>query len=188
MGLPPRYEIRIAGFGGQGVVTIGKILGLAFSVYGGKNSTNTQSYGPESRGGACRSEVVVSDREINYPYVRQADILVALSQTALDTYIGALKEGGGLIVDSEAVASVPAAERFRLYPLPTVALAHEAGDVKYQNMVVLGALYRLLGRLIDEASLLEALRAGVPAQTLAANLIAFEKGRDYVKSHFTQEN
>jgi len=101
-----RFEIRIAGFGGQGVVTIGRILGTAFSVHGGKNSVNTQSYGPESRGGACRSEVVVSEGDINYPYVRNADVLIALSQVALDTYIGELKEGGILVFDPDAVTTL----------------------------------------------------------------------------------
>ena len=87
-----RFEIRIAGFGGQGVVTIGKVLGYAFTLHEGVNSVNTRSYGPESRGGACRSELVVSRSEIHYPGVRNADILVALSQTALDAYIGDLKD------------------------------------------------------------------------------------------------
>ena len=88
-----RFEIRIAGFGGQGVVTIGKVLGHAFSLYEGVNWVNTRSYGPESRGGACRSELVVASGEIHYPGVRNADILVALSQSALSAYIGDLKTG-----------------------------------------------------------------------------------------------
>ena len=98
-----RFEIRIAGFGGQGVVTIGKVLGSAFTIYEGINSVNTRSYGPESRGSACRSEVVVSRGEIHYPSVRRADVLVALSQTALDKYIGDLKEEGILLIDPNSV-------------------------------------------------------------------------------------
>ena len=92
-----RFEIRIAGFGGQGVVTIGKVLGSAFTIYEGVNSVNTRSYGPESRGGACRSEVVVSRGEIHYPSVRQADVLVALSQPALDKYIQEIAQTVGNI-------------------------------------------------------------------------------------------
>jgi len=183
----PRFEIRIAGFGGQGVVTIGRILGTAFSVYGGRNSVNTQSYGPEARGGACRSEVVVCNGEINYPYVRKADVLIALSQVALETYIGDLKQNGMLVVDTDAVKSMPTAGRFRLYRIPTVALARETGDLKYQNAVALGALYALISELISEEPLLQALREGVPSKTLNANLTAFEKGRDYVRSQFAQE-
>jgi 2-oxoglutarate ferredoxin oxidoreductase subunit gamma len=82
-----RYEIRIAGFGGQGVITVGKILGVAAALHDKKNAVQTQSYGPESRGGACKSEIVLSDGEIHYPKVRSADVLVALSQTALDVYL-----------------------------------------------------------------------------------------------------
>jgi 2-oxoglutarate ferredoxin oxidoreductase subunit gamma len=183
----PRFEIRIAGFGGQGVVTIGKILGTAFSVYGGKNSVNTQSYGPESRGGACRSEVVVCAGEINYPYVRKADVLIALSQVALETYIGDLKQDGILVVDTDAVKIIPDSGRFRLCQIPTGELARESGDVKYQNAVALGALCALICDVISEEPILQALGEGVPSKTLSANLTAFEKGRNYVRSRFVQE-
>ena len=182
-----RFEIRIAGFGGQGVVTIGKILGTAFSIYGGRNSVNTQSYGPESRGGACRSEVVVSEGEINYPYVRKADVLVALSQVALDTYVEDLKEAGILVIDPQAVEGVPRPGRFRLVPVPTLAIAHEMGDVKFQNMAALGALYALIADLVRETDLLNALREGVPPATVDRNTAAFEKGRDFVRSHLRLE-
>lgn len=182
-----RFEIRIAGFGGQGVVTIGKILGTAFSVHGGKNSVNTQSYGPESRGGACRSEVVVSDGEINYPYVRRADVFIALSQVALDAYVADVKAGGILVIDPEAVQRPPEDGRLRVVEVPTVALSHEIGGVKYQNTVALGALYALIGGLIDEAPLLAALRSAVPAKTLDLNLSAFEKGKRYVQTRLALE-
>jgi 2-oxoglutarate ferredoxin oxidoreductase subunit gamma len=182
-----RFEIRIAGFGGQGVVTIGRILGTAFSIHGGRNSVNTQSYGPESRGGACRSEVVVSDGEINYPYVRRADVLVALSQVALDNYIADLKEGGILIIDPQAVQTVPAAERFRVFPVPTMAIAHEIGDVKFQNTAVLGALHAFIADLIREPDLVQALRESVPAATVDRNLAAFESGKNFVRTTFDLE-
>lgn len=179
-----RYEIRIAGFGGQGVVTIGRILGTALTIYGGQNSVNTQSYGPESRGGACRSEVVCSDGRISYPYVREADVLVALSQVALDAYVENVKEGGIVVTDAHAVRTVPRPERFRLAPVPTLEIAHEVGDVKAQNMVALGALYALIADMVSESDLMAALRDGLPAVTLARNTEAFEKGRDYVRSRF----
>ena len=155
-----RFEIRIAGFGGQGVVTIGKIMGTAFTVYEKKNSVNTQSYGPESRGGACRSEVVVSDEVINYPYVRRSQVLIALSQVALDTYAGDLVQGGILMIDPAAVKSVPDRNKYRVVEVPTVTLAHEIGDGKYQNSVALGALYALISDRIHEASIINAIEAG----------------------------
>ena len=169
------------------MVTIGKILGTAFTVYGGKNSVNTQSYGPESRGGACRSEVILSDGEINYPYVRKADVLVALSQSALDTYVEDLKEGGILVTDSEGVQSVPRPERFRMVPVPALAIAQESGSVKAQNMAALGALYAVIADLVDEPDLLRALEESVSPATVAGNVAAFEKGKEYVQSRFMGE-
>lgn len=176
-----RFEIRIAGFGGQGVVTIGKILGTAFTVYEKKNSVNTQSYGPESRGGACRSEVVLSDGEINYPYVRKADIFVALSQVAFDKYGADLKDDGILLVDPNGVA--PVEDSHTRYEVPAMELAHEIGSTKFQNSVVLGALYPLIRRLAAEDSVRRALADNVPPMTVESNLKAFEKGKAYMTSH-----
>ena len=113
-----RFEIRIAGLGGQGVVTIGRVLGIAFSVYEGLNSVNTQSYGPESRGGACRSEVVVSSGAINYPYVRRADLFVCLTQTALEACVTDLAPDGVLLADRDGVMDLPRRPGGRGHPGP----------------------------------------------------------------------
>ncbi len=169
-----RFEIRIAGFGGQGVVTIGKILGHAFTIHEGVNSVNTRSYGPESRGGACRSEVVVSQSEIHYPGVRKADILVALSQTALEAYISDLKDGGILLIDPNTVKVVP--KGVRSCKVPAMEIAHEVGSVKYQNSVALGALAALLNSRVKKESLALAIAENVPEKTMEKNLKAFERG------------
>lgn len=173
-----RFEIRIAGFGGQGVVTIGKVLGQAFTIHEGLNSVNTRSYGPESRGGACRSEVVVSRSEIYYPGVRNADILVALSQTALDTYISDLKDGGILLIDPNAVKKIP--KGVCAYEVPAMEIAHELGSVKYQNAVALGALAAILNSRIKKESLAQAVAENVPPKTIEKNIAAFEKGWAHV--------
>lgn len=183
-----RFEIRIAGFGGQGVVTIGKILGSAFSVYEGKNSVNTQSYGPESRGGACRSEVVVSDGDIHYPHVRKADIFIALSQVALDTYISNLKQGGILVIDPNSVKNVPERDQYRVYEVPTMEIAGEIGGVRFQNAVALGALHPLLANMIQEVSLRRAISENVPPETREINLRAFERGIQHVELHYPQSS
>ncbi len=175
-----RYEIRIAGFGGQGVVTIGRVLGHAFTIHEGINSVNTRSYGPESRGGACRSEVVVSRKEIHYPGVRNADILVALSQTALDAYIGDLKDDGTLLIDPNSVKNVPG--KMRCYQVPAMQIAHEVGSVKYQNAAALGALAAILCDRIKKDSLARAVAENVPAKSLEHNLTAFEKGWSHVSA------
>jgi len=169
-----RFEIRVAGFGGQGVVTMGRVLGTAFTIHEGINSVNTHSYGPESRGGACRSEVVVSEGEIHYPSVRKADIFVALSQTALVTYIGDLKEEGILLIDPNSVTEVP--KGIVSYEVPAMEIAHSMGNSKYQNSVVLGALAALLKPMIKKESLKSAVSENVPPETVEKNIEAFEKG------------
>ena len=169
-----RFEIRVAGFGGQGVVTIGRVLGVAFTIHEGINSVNTHSYGPESRGGACRSEVVVSQGEIHYPSVRKADVLVALSQTALDKYIRDLKEDGILLIDPNSVKEVP--KNICCYEVPAMEVAHSVGDVKYQNSVVLGALAALLESMIKKESLKSAVSENIPPVTIEKNIEAFEAG------------
>ena len=165
-----RFEIRIAGFGGQGVVTIGRILGEAFSIYEGKNSANSQSYGPESRGGACKSEVVVSDGDIFYPNVRRPDVLIALSQRALDTYLPDLKEGGILLLDPNSVKDIPNSEKYCIHEIAAMAIAHEMGGVKYQNAVALGALFPLIADVLKESSLRKAIADNVPTKTVDINL------------------
>ena len=109
-----RVEIRIAGLGGQGVVLAGQILGKA-AVYQGFNAVQTQSYGAEARGSAAKSEVIISDKHVWYPYVRKCDVLVALSQEALDKYLKDLKKDGILIVDSIHVKELPSETKMKIY-------------------------------------------------------------------------
>ena len=175
-----RYEIRIAGFGGQGVVTIGKILGVAAALHDKKNAVQTQSYGPESRGGACKSEIVLSDGEIHYPKVRSADVLVALSQTALDVYLKDLKPGGFLIIDPLTVLKEVPRSDIQVVKVPAAEIALKVGNKKFQNMVALGALCQLTGAVSFQA-LEIAIGESVPPKTLAQNLEAFQKGIEYVR-------
>ena len=169
-----RFEIRIAGFGGQGVVTIGRVLGVAFTIHEGINSVNTHSYGPESRGGSCRSEVVVSQGEIHYPSVRKADILVALSQPALDAYKQDLKEDGILLIDPNSIKDVP--QSLVCYRVPSMEIGYSVGNVKYQNSAVLGALAALLKTMIKKESMKSAVSENVPPKTIEKNIEAFEIG------------
>ena len=128
----------------------------------------------KSRGGACRSEVVVSRGEIHYPSVRKADVLVALSQTALDKYIRDLKEDGILLIDPNSVKDVP--KDLVSYEVPAMEIAHSVGNVKYQNSVVLGALAGLLESMIKKESLKAAVSENVPPETIQENIEAFEAG------------
>ena len=104
-----RYEVRLSGEGGQGLVLAGAVLAEAAGVYGGKFVAYTQSYGPESRGGGCRSDLVVSDQPIDYPICTQLDLLLCLTQKACDKYWPMLKKGGLLIVDSRSISGSPSA-------------------------------------------------------------------------------
>src|SRR5512137_1593716 len=115
-----RFEIRLSGSGGQGLVLGGVILAEALGVYEGKNVTQTQSYGPEARGGASKSDVVVSDDEIAFPKPEKTDILVAMNQTAVDRYTGALADNGTLLADATFVTTVTFPDTY-LIPFTQIA-------------------------------------------------------------------
>lgn len=171
-----RFEIRIAGLGGQGVVTIGRVLGIAFSVYEGLNSVNTQSYGPESRGGACRSEVVVSSEAINYPYVRRADLFVCLTQTALEAYVTDLAPNGVLLADRDGVMDLPRDLDAEVIRAPFMETADRLGGIKFQNAVALGAIQHLLADRLTVESVRRAMADCLPAEFMPINLAAFDQG------------
>lgn len=163
-------EIRIAGFGGQGVVLAGRLLGEA-AILAGKRAVQTQSYGPESRGGAARSEVVVSDQDIDYPKVIKADILVALSQMAFDKYRPAVKENGKIIVDADLVKTDDA----EIFSVPFVKTADSLGKRMVANSVMLGYLVASTGVIAAE-SMETTIREKVPEHTVELNLEAFRRG------------
>ena len=119
-----RLEIRLAGSGGQGLVLAGIILAEAAILYDNKNAVQTQSYGPEARGGASKSEVIISDEQIDYPKCEEIDIMLCLNQKSLNEYVHALKKGGVLIVDTDLCPTIPEGE-FNLYKVPFTKLARE---------------------------------------------------------------
>ena len=167
-----RFEIRLAGSGGQGLVLAGVILAEAAGIYDGKFVCQTQSYGPEARGGASKSEVVISDAEIDYPKAIRPDVLLALSQKSLDAYLGDLKAGGALLVDADLVQEVPAVGALSI---PFTRLAREAGKELMANIVALGALAAITGA-VSPAALKAAVLARVPAGSRELNERALEAG------------
>ncbi|MBI4391777.1 MAG: 2-oxoacid:acceptor oxidoreductase family protein [candidate division NC10 bacterium] len=168
------YEIRISGEGGQGVVLAGIILAEA-AIADGKHVAQTQAYGPESRGGATKSEVIISDREIEYPKATRLDLLLTLTQEACDKHIEDLKDGGLLLVEASRVATVP--ERGHLvYRLPFVATARDtAGKALAANVVALGALVAL-SEVVSPEALERAILARAPKRTEEQNLRALAAG------------
>ena len=170
-----RYEVRLSGEGGQGLVLAGKILAEAAAIHDGLNATQSQSYGPEARGGASRSEVILSDEDIDFPKATELDLVLALTQESCDQYSGDLKPGGLLLVDADAVANVPAGSG-RVWRVPVIRSARERlGRAVVANIVVLGVMARAAG-VVSEESLRKAIRARVPRGTEELNLRAFDLG------------
>ena len=177
--MPKRVEIRISGLGGQGVVLAGEILGRA-AVYDGKHAVQTQSYGAEARGSAARSEVIISDENVGFPKVRKCDILVAMSQSALDKHLEDLKEGGTLLVDDGMVKKIPRIEA-EIFTIPVTKIAEtELKSRIYANVVMLGALTKITD-MISKESVRKAILASVPEGTKEANLQGFKMGLQVVE-------
>jgi 2-oxoglutarate ferredoxin oxidoreductase subunit gamma len=171
----PRHEVRIAGFGGQGVVLSGIVLGTA-AMYDDHFSTQVQSYGPEARGGACKSEVVISDEEISFPMVTRPEFFIALSQEALDKYIEDLPEGKTLIVDEDLVKNIPEKKGVMIHRLPMTRVAdRQLKNRMFANIVMIGAVTDFTG-LVSREAMREAVRNIVPRATIEKNLAALEAG------------
>jgi len=171
--LESRYEVRLAGEGGQGMILAGVILAEAAAVYDGLNAVQTQSYGPEARGGASRSEVIIAKGEIDYPEVTQADLLLCMSQEACEKYYGQVKEDGLIIVDSCNVSRVPS---HRAMPVRITDIAERAtGRRITASITALGLIAGLTG-LVTRQALEKAVSDRVPAGTEAVNLQALAAG------------
>lgn len=169
-----RYEIRLSGSGGQGLILAGIILAEAASIFEGKEAVQTQSYGPESRGGASKSEVVISGTEIDYPKVTSPDMLLAMTQEACNKYIGDLKESGTAILDSFFVENAPKSPNVVAIPLTTIA-KETTGKTIVANIVALGAIVALSG-VVSKEAIEKAVLARVPKGTEEMNLKALNAG------------
>jgi 2-oxoglutarate ferredoxin oxidoreductase subunit gamma len=170
-----RYEIRFSGAGGQGLILAGIILGEAAAIYDGKQAVQSQSYGPEARGGASKSEVVISDAPIDFPKATSVDALLALTQEACDKYSSDLKAGGLLLVDSDLVQRLPEGD-FSVVGFPIVNTAKdEIGRAIVANIVALGAMVALTG-IVSKESAEKAVLSRVPEAFVELNRKAFLAG------------
>jgi len=176
-----RTEVRIAGFGGQGVILAGIIVGKAASLFDGINAVQTQSYGPEARGGASKTEVVISDEEIHYPKVISPDILIAMSHEALIAYIGDLKNEGILIIDPDLIDESEIEDfvkehNIKLYHARVTKTAeNDIGLRIVANIVMVGAIAKITNIISHDAAK-KAILASVPPGTEKKNIQAFEAG------------
>ena len=169
-----RQEIQLAGFGGQGIILAGFVLGRAASIYDGKEAVFTQSYGPEARGGACAAEVVISDEPIDYPLVTHPNLVVCMSQEAYSRYGVALADGAELIIDSDLVE----AGSNGIKRLPAMRLATDLGNRMAANVVMLGFIASVTS-VVSREALENSVRETVKPRLLELNLSALKTGFDY---------
>ena len=168
-----RVEIRLAGEGGQGMILAGIILAEAAAIYDGMQVVQSQSYGPEARGGASKSEVILSRLRIDFPEVIDADILIALSQEAYDKFAPGFNKEGVLIIDNDNVTNV---DNVNVVSLPITSIAKEiTGRAITANTVALGVLVAISG-IVSEHAIHQAVSARAPKGTKEMNLLALEAG------------
>lgn len=170
-----RTEITIGGVGGQGAVLSGILLGTAATLFENKKAVQTQSYSSELRGGAAKAEVIISDEPISDPQVRRPDILIVLAEEALSRYIGRIKPGGLLAIDSDMVKGVEPGD-YEVLSIPATSIAgKEMGDIIVANLIILGVLIRKTA-IVSAQSMEKAIEATVPKKATGMNLAAFRRG------------
>lgn len=170
-----RFEIRFSGAGGQGMILGAIIMAEAASIFGDKNATQSQSYGPEARGGSSKSDVVISEGVIDYPKATKLNVLLAMTQESADKYNKDLRPNGIIIVDEDHVDNIPETKA-RVVKMPIMRLAREnVGKAVVANIVALGALTRLTGAVTEE-SMRQAVLSRVPKGTEEINMKALEIG------------
>lgn len=169
-------EIIVTGFGGQGIILTGRILGMSASIGDKKESTLVQAYGPESRGGACNAQVIISDKPIHYPYVSTPHILVAMSQAGYDKFAPALQPDAVLLVDQDLVN--PEQAPCDHFAIPATRMAENLGNKMMANIIMLG-FCTAITKTISTASAQASIARSVPKGTEDRNIEAFNKGFDY---------
>ena len=174
-----RHEIRLSGFGGQGIITAGYILGKAAALFDQQNVTLVKSYGPESRGGACSAQVIIADEEINYPLLTEPELLAAMSQEAYAKYIGELGRGGLLLIDEDLVKLDHPRDDIQIRAIPATRIAEsELGRKIVANIVMLGFVAASTD-VVSFEGLQQSVLSSIPKGTEELNIQAFEKGYEY---------
>ena len=174
----PLTEIRVAGFGGQGVILSAIVLGKAASIYQGEFATMTQNFGPEARGGACSAQLMLSDQPVLYPYVTQPDVLVVMSQEAYTKFAPELKDGGTLLIERDLVRVSEMPAQTRIYSIPATRIAEELGKRMVLNIVMVG-FFAAVTQLLEADAVRKAIADSVPSSFRELNLKAFDKGYEY---------
>jgi len=173
-----KTQVRFAGFGGQGIVLAGKILGEAAAVFEGDNAVMTQNYGPEARGGACSADVVISKARINYPRVSSPDVLVLMAEGAARTYGPSASADAVVLVNENLVKTIPQGPGLRVYTVPATAIAERIGRVIVANIVMLGFVAAVT-RLVGRDAMKDAILRNIPPGAEKMNMDAFEAGYEH---------
>lgn len=173
-----RTEIKIGGFGGQGVILSGYIVGRAASIFDKKYATMIQAFGPEARGSACSAQIIVSREEIAYPYITTPDLMIIMSQEAYSKFSPELAAGGTLITESELVVTHNLRKDLRHFSIPATRFAEELGKKMVLNIVMMGFAAAVTDVVSVEA-MRSAVKVSVPKGTEDLNIRAFEKGYEY---------
>ncbi len=171
-------EIRISGFGGQGVIRCGYIIGKTAALFDGKHATLTQSFGPEARGSACSAQILIDSSPIRYPYVNVPDTVVAMSQEAYDKFGADITDEGALLIDEDLVKPGEATGDRRLFAIPAARIAEDLGNRIVANIVMLG-FFTALTDIISVEAAREALPSSVPERFVELNAKAFEEGYQF---------
>lgn len=175
-----RSEIKIGGFGGQGVILSGYILGRAASIYDNKYATMIQAFGPEARGGAASAQLIISTDPIEYPYVTNPDIMVLMSQEAYSKFSPEIVHNGLLITEEELVSVKGLRSDIKHFPITATRYAEELGKKMVQNLVMMGFMAAVTGIVSFEA-MESAVKASIPKAMIDLNIKAFEKGYEHGK-------
>jgi 2-oxoglutarate ferredoxin oxidoreductase subunit gamma len=176
-----RQEIRIAGFGGQGIVLSGYILGKAASIADKGFASLTQSYGPESRGGSCRAEVVISNTPVDYPYVVSPQVQILLSQEAYNKY-GKSAPSSTLVVVDEDLVNTDLSHSPKPLSVPASRMAQDLGRPVVANIIMLGFL-AVASNIVSPEAIKWSVLDSIPAGTESLNMKAFELGQNYGIEH-----
>ncbi len=173
-------EIRFAGYGGQGIIRSGIIVGRAASIYDNKHATMSQSFGPEARGGACSSQLVVSETKVLYPYITASDFLLAMSQAGYEKFEPELSEQGMLLYDEDLVKPKPPRGSIKAVAIPATRFAEQLGKKIVANVVMLG-FFTAVTNVVSNEAMRKALPEAVPEKAVDLNLKAFDRGYEYGK-------
>ncbi len=177
-----RTEIRITGFGGQGVVLAGHIIGRACAVHAGQHATMIQSFGPEARGSACSTTLAISPEEVLYPYIHRPDVFVVMSAEGYDKYADELKDDGTLVYERDLVQPHPKKGQ-KAFGVSSTRIAEELGRSIVQNIVMVG-FFAAVTKMVPREAMRDAVRGSVPEGTEELNLRAFDAGWEAFESEY----